>query len=76
MRPVTVNIENVQAALKEIMAASHEADITEMAQNYSVTGAYTATRALNAGSPTLANVVAVLATLISDLQKGGLNRTT
>lgn len=76
MRPVTINPDNVRAALMEIDRASHENDLVEIAQNFSTTGAYTTTRTLNATAPTLANVVAVLATLIADMQKGGLNRTT
>jgi hypothetical protein len=31
MRPVTVDPNNVQAAINEIMRASHEADTTEIA---------------------------------------------
>lgn len=76
MRPVTLNPTNVAAALTEIERASHENDIVEVAQNYSLTGTLVPTRVLNVAAPTAANVAAVLATLLDDLKKGGLNRTT
>lgn len=76
MRPVTVDPNNVPAAINEIMRASHEADTTEIAQNFSADAAFTQTLTLLTGSPTLANTNAVLATLLLLMQKGGLNRTT
>lgn len=76
MRPVTLNPDNVAASLTEIARASHEADTTEMAQNFTFDAAFTAQYELMTTAPTLANTNAVLAALILMLQKGGLNRTT
>lgn len=76
MRPVTINPNNVAESLREIERASHEADVTEIAQARTVTGAYTPTRTLDASSATLADLRAFVATLVADLQKGGENRTT
>lgn len=76
MRPVTINPNNVGAALDEIQRASHEGDLVEIAQNFTITGTLTETTALNVSSPTAANIAAVLGTLITIMQKGGLNRTT
>lgn len=77
MRPVTLNPANVAAALVEIERASHENDVTEIAQNFSVDNpAFTQVFQLNTTSPSTSNIVAVLATLLTILQKGGLNRTT
>jgi hypothetical protein len=76
MRPVTINPNSPASALNEIMRASHEADTTEMAQNFTFDASPTQTLRLLVGSPTLANTNAVLATLLEMLQKGGLNRTT
>lgn len=76
MRPVTLNPNNVSAALQEIERASHENDLTEQAQNRTITGAYTATRTLNVATATLSDLIAFVATFIADCQKGGSNRTT
>lgn len=77
MRPVTLDINNVRAALLELERASHEADTTEIAQNFTVDDpAFTPEYEVNTTTPTAANVAAVLATLITVLTKGGLNRTT
>lgn len=76
MRPVTLNPDNIRAAIVELERASHENDIAEMAQNFSADAAFTETFQVNTTTPTAANVALVLATLISVLQKGGLNRTT
>jgi hypothetical protein len=76
MRPVTVNPTNIPAAIEELQRASHENDVTEIANNLAITGAYTATRTLNAATATLADLRAFVATFVSDLQKGGANRTT
>lgn len=50
MRPVTLNPNNPQAALREIERASHEADLTEIAQNFSVRNAPGAQRTFNGAS--------------------------
>ena len=66
----------IQGVFNEIFRASQEADIIDIGQAYTITGAFTPTRSLNVSSPTLANAVAVLATLISDLKAGGTKKTT
>ena len=76
MRPVTINPHNTISALQEIMNASHENDLVEIAKNFTVTGTYVPTFVLNLSAPTAANIAAVLATILTTLQKGGLNRTT
>lgn len=76
MRPVTLNPNDPRSALQEIERASHEADVTEMAQNFSFDASFTQELELAVAVPTLANTNAVLASLIQILQKGGLNRTT
>lgn len=77
MRPVTLNPNNPTESFKEIERASHEADATEIAQNFSVDNpSFTQTFQVNTTAPTAANCARVLATLITILQKGGLNRTT
>lgn len=76
MRPVTINPNDPHSALTEIQSASHENDVLEISQNFSISGALTETLTLNLSAPTAANVAAVLGTLLQILQKGGLNRTT
>lgn len=76
MRPVTLNPDNPRECFRELERASHEGDLTEIAQNYTLSGTLTPTRTLNLTSPTAANIAAVLGTFISDLKKGGSNRTT
>jgi hypothetical protein len=77
MRPVTLNIGNVAGALDEIQRASHEADTTEIAQNFKVdVENFPQTFVINVTTPSVENVALVLATFIQILQKGGLNRTT
>jgi hypothetical protein len=82
MRPVTApqtsQIKDMatKASIQELERASHEADITEMAQNFTFDASFTQTLALTVSSPTLANTNLVLATLLQMMQKGGLNRTT
>lgn len=68
--------QNVQNIFNQIFDASQENDTIDIANAFSITGTFTATRNLNVTSPTLANAVAVLATLITDLQRGGTVKTT
>jgi len=80
MRPVTLNLNAVadpaiKAVLSEIAASSRLADIVTMAQNYTITGSFTPTRSLNVSTATTAQIAVFLATLITDFQKGGANRT-
>jgi hypothetical protein len=44
MRPVTLNQNNVPASLNEIERASHDADIVELAQNFTIGNSPTAQR--------------------------------
>jgi hypothetical protein len=76
MRPVTLNPQNPQSALAEIQRASHENDLAEIAQSFSIIGTVTPTTALNVTSPTLANIANFVATLVQAMQRGGINRTT
>lgn len=77
MRPVTANPDNPRAAIEELIRASQEADVSQIAQNFTFDDpAFTQTLALLTGTPTLSNTNKVLATLLLLMQKGGLNRTT
>jgi hypothetical protein len=77
MRPVTVNPRDPVSALREIERASHENDVLEIAQNFTVDNpAFAHALQVNTAAPTAANCAAVLATLLTIIQKGGLNRTT
>ena len=81
MRPISLGAETckdpiAERKLQEIERASREADVAEIANGYTITGSYTATRTLNVGVSTLAQTQAFLATLIADLQRGGENRST
>jgi len=73
MPDVPLNIQNV---FNEIFRASQDGAIEDLGSAYTITGTFTATRNLNVTTPTAANIAAVLATLISDLQRGGTSRTT
>lgn len=76
MRPVTLHVNDPQSALQEIERASHENDVGEIANNFVLSGAYTANRSFDASAATLAELRVIVATLLADLQKGGMNRTT
>jgi hypothetical protein len=65
----------LQKLFNTIFSASRDADIVDLGQAYTITGTFTPTRNLNVSSPSLANIAAVLATLISDFKSGGQNRT-
>lgn len=75
MRRVTINPHDPTNALREIMTASGENDLLDLAQNFTLSGTLTQTTTLNLSSPTAANIAAVLGTLIAMAQKGGANRT-
>jgi len=66
----------IQSVFNQIFRASQEADVVDIGQAFTISGSFTPTRTLNVTSPTLANIAAVLATLISDLQRGGSTKTT
>lgn len=63
-------------AIKQIINASAQVDTTDIFAPYTITGTYVETRELNVTSPSLANIAAVLATIIADCQRGGQFRTT
>lgn len=63
-------------ALRELALASAEVDLTDISNAFTISGAYTPTRTLNVTTPTLANLVAFVATFIDDCKRGGTNRTT
>lgn len=68
-------IKWLEIAVRTLAQASVESDPADIATGFSTTGTATPTRNLNVTSPTLANVVAVLGTLLTDLKRGGQNRT-
>jgi hypothetical protein len=76
MRPVTINPKDVQGSLIKLAAASQENDVVAMAQPFDFDAPVTQTTTLAVAAPSLANVVAVLGTLLQVHQKGGINRTT
>ena len=61
-------------AVRQIASASQDNDITDIGANYTISTAYTTQRTMPA-SPTLTDVTNVLCTLLSDLAKGGSQRT-
>lgn len=74
-QPASSNDLNwVHRALKKIEAATVE-DIEQVVADFTVTGTYTETRALDASSATLPDVIAFIATLVTDIQKRGQHRT-
>jgi hypothetical protein len=74
----TGNIKDpvAKAAIEALIRASAEVDITDIFAPYTITGSFTETRDLNVTTPTLANIAAVLATIITDCKRGGQHRTT
>jgi hypothetical protein len=72
------NIQDPAArdAIRQIVLASAEVDLLTIAGAFNNSGTYTPTRTLNVTSPTISNVVAVLATFIDDCKRGGQNRST
>lgn len=72
----TVKDSAVAAILQEIARASADENIVDLAQAFEITGDFTETRTLHVGTSTLAETQAFIATFITDLQRGGANRTT
>jgi hypothetical protein len=68
------DMRGVVAALRQIERASNEG-IDTIADAYTVTGTLTETRELDVDSPSLANLAAVLGTLLSDFKRRGAKRT-
>lgn len=67
--------QNIQNVFNEIFRASQEADVVDIGNGFTISGSFTETRTLNVAAPTAANIAAVLATLIRDLQRGGATKT-
>lgn len=63
-----------QRALKTIERASRE-DIETVFDGYTVVGTYTPTRTLDTDIAALPDLIAFVATLVTDIQKRGQNRT-
>lgn len=62
--------------VRALAQASQENDTIDIASGFTIVGAFTTTRTLNVSTATLANVIALIATLLTDLKAGGANRTT
>lgn len=60
----------VQQALRLIELASNE-DAQQVFKTYTVTGSFAETRTLDPATATAADIAAVLATIITDIQKTG-----
>lgn len=61
--------------VRDLAEASSDNQTTDIAGAFSITGAFTTARSLNTGTATLADVINVLCTLITDLQRGGSSRS-
>jgi hypothetical protein len=61
-------------SLKAIERASYE-DAELIFDDYTVTGTFTETRTLDVATATLPDLIAFIATLVTDIQKRGQNRT-
>jgi hypothetical protein len=68
-------IDWIVRALQEIELASNE-DPIAVADSYGTDTSFTTTRILNVTSPTAANLAAVFASFIADLQRRGINKST
>lgn len=62
--------------VRAIAQASQENDTVDIASGFTIVGAFTTTRTLNVSTATLADVINVFCTLLTDLKAGGANRTT
>lgn len=66
----------VADALKEIELASAEFNLLDIANAFTIAGAYTRRTTLDVGTSTLTETQEFIATLIDDLKRGGENRST
>jgi len=64
----------VQAIFNEIFRASQEADLIDIANGFTITNAFTERRSFNTSTVTTAQLAEVLATLISDMKRGGATK--
>lgn len=65
----------LEAAIRDIAGASTDNNPTDIVAAFTITGTFTETRNLNVTAPSLANIAAVLATLLADFQRGGQSRS-
>ena len=76
-KPLTSEPEELKNTLirlaSELEAASQEERPQTIASDFSVTN-YTETRAFDSAAASMSDIANVLATLIADLAKGGMNR--
>lgn len=63
-------------AIKEIVGASAEVDLLDIANAFTITGTFSELRTLNVGTSTLAQTQAFIATFINDCKRGGQHRST
>lgn len=80
MRRVESNTGNIRdpaakSVIEEIIKASADDNLVDIAAAFEITGSYAETRTLNVGTSTLAETQAFIATLIEDLRRGGQHRT-
>lgn len=80
MRRVDINTGGIRdpaakSAIQEIVNASADENLVDIAAAFEITGSYTETRTLNVGVSTLAETQAFIATLVEDLKRGGQHRT-
>lgn len=61
-------------AIKEIETASIE-DAEQIFNDYTITGSFTETRTLDVSTAALPDLIAFIATLVTDIQKRGQHRT-
>lgn len=66
-------VEFILTSLREIENSSYE-DVALIADNFTVTAGFTVTRSLNAGTATLAQLAAFVATFINDIKHRGAGR--
>ena len=71
---VDQKINWIMQSLRTIELASQQEEVARIADSYTTTGTITVTRDINVTSPSTANVVAVLATLLDDIRKRGVRR--
>lgn len=65
----------LDVCVRQIAQASQENDVNDIAGAFTITGAFTETRTLDVSTATLSDVIAVVATLLTDLKAGGQHRT-
>lgn len=72
---VPEKVQWLTRAVNDIATASKENDPVIIAQNFRIIGDYTPLRTFDVATATLDDIRRVVATFLSDLQKGGANRS-